>query len=394
MVHLRTSRFLITIVCGLLCVPPAADAASFDCHRAHSTVERLICADSDLSELDTKISQTYAELRNTAPPGSQDRLQLLSEQRTFLHSRTEECPIPLTTELSEAQTSGIIDCLKTIHRQRLAAVETQLATLKHRVRTSIPDSPANLAAVRDTSGSNEQGADKDSGSAAKSVLLVGFLCLVVYAYCMRSVLRISRTAPAEPTAPAESPKVAAVPDDTCKPNITLQPVIPLPEEQYVYRNYFKVPKLAVDLPKSLLYVYKSQHDLKGKTPHRFGRKEKVAKVIPIRFQDLVSCQAVVTRLTVEVDKSDSPITRALIAGVLFGPTGALIGAATAEERVESRTTGYIMDLKITTSDLANHLQVIHFWDPPRPLSEKSVKKAATALEHWRSLINTIIQQRS
>jgi uncharacterized protein YecT (DUF1311 family) len=56
-------------------------AASFDCKRAATAVEKLICNDPDLSRLDSELNDRYRERRSTAVPG------LVEEQRSWLAKR-------------------------------------------------------------------------------------------------------------------------------------------------------------------------------------------------------------------------------------------------------------------------------------------------------------------
>ena len=47
------------IVLGCLALPPTAQAASFDCSKAISTVEKLICGNDELSKLDEELNAAY-----------------------------------------------------------------------------------------------------------------------------------------------------------------------------------------------------------------------------------------------------------------------------------------------------------------------------------------------
>jgi len=49
-------KYLLTF---LTLVPLLAWSASFDCQKARSTTEKMICADAQLSQLDTQLAQTY-----------------------------------------------------------------------------------------------------------------------------------------------------------------------------------------------------------------------------------------------------------------------------------------------------------------------------------------------
>jgi uncharacterized protein YecT (DUF1311 family) len=49
------------LMLALLALPLACAAASFDCDRARSKLNRLICSDTELSRLDEKVWNTYGE---------------------------------------------------------------------------------------------------------------------------------------------------------------------------------------------------------------------------------------------------------------------------------------------------------------------------------------------
>lgn len=59
----------------------ASHAASFDCKRASTAVEKLICNDPDLSRLDTELDARYRERRSAGTDG------LVEEQRSWLAKR-------------------------------------------------------------------------------------------------------------------------------------------------------------------------------------------------------------------------------------------------------------------------------------------------------------------
>jgi hypothetical protein len=338
----------------MILLPAMAQAASFECKKARSTLEVLICADSDLSTLDSEVAGDYFRLRSIVAPGSDDSLQGLSTQREFLKSRLEVCPIPSTPEISESETRAIITCLKTLYTGRLDALEKQLTGLAP-TKSSTSAIQAPLEPHLTSTETTTPHAQTDSN--IPSLVFI----LLVSAFCARCVYVLYNDRHNRPA-------------------------------DHIYRNARNVPKISIDIAKKTVYVHKSQYDLKGRFPHAFGGKERVKQVVPIKFEELVSCEAVTSKQVETVDKSDSPVGRALVGGALFGPRGAWIGALTARQRFESHTTGYTLDLKITTTNLADHFHVIHFCDQDRPLSQRTVKKAGTALEYWHSLINAVIHQ--
>lgn len=78
---LRRLTFCVTLACS---AAPAA-AASFDCDKAGTPVERAICQQPPLGELDSKINDSY--LRATGSMTAQDAAALRTEQRAWLKTR-------------------------------------------------------------------------------------------------------------------------------------------------------------------------------------------------------------------------------------------------------------------------------------------------------------------
>jgi uncharacterized protein len=82
-------------------VPLPVNAASFDCAKANSRVEKTICASPMLSRLDEQLAQAYASF--IASSNRQDMLR--TAQKKWLHEVRDRCP-------DEA-------CLKTAYENRL-----------------------------------------------------------------------------------------------------------------------------------------------------------------------------------------------------------------------------------------------------------------------------------
>ncbi len=78
-------------------------AASFDCSKAATRQEQLICADAELSRLDSELGQRYAEARRSAD----DPAALRRAQREWLVQRNR---------------CGDSDCLAAAYRERIAAL--------------------------------------------------------------------------------------------------------------------------------------------------------------------------------------------------------------------------------------------------------------------------------
>ncbi len=70
-----------------------APAASFDCARAATPIERAICADAGLARLDRQVAEVYQQkLRDSYEPGAKDKLK--QGQRDWLATRNKMCGGP------------------------------------------------------------------------------------------------------------------------------------------------------------------------------------------------------------------------------------------------------------------------------------------------------------
>ena len=67
-------------------VAPERVAPSFDCAKARSTSERIICADPELSRLDRDLGQLYSRARDAAPDPAAFKRQ--SDAQWFQRERT------------------------------------------------------------------------------------------------------------------------------------------------------------------------------------------------------------------------------------------------------------------------------------------------------------------
>lgn len=80
---------------------PHCTAASFDCTKATSAVETKICADAELSELDSELGRLYATNRRT-------KASLVSGQKRWLNETRNKCES--------------IDCLKNAYALRISEI--------------------------------------------------------------------------------------------------------------------------------------------------------------------------------------------------------------------------------------------------------------------------------
>jgi uncharacterized protein len=79
-------RVAILLVLGLV-VPQMAQAASFDCRRAVTSIEHAICERQDLSELDSRLGDAFRKALSLQA----DRRPLLKDQKAWLSNRNAAC---------------------------------------------------------------------------------------------------------------------------------------------------------------------------------------------------------------------------------------------------------------------------------------------------------------
>ena len=92
---MRTFVFLAAI----FLIPAVARSASFDCKKAQTKTEKLICSDKDLDERDTELGKTYAKLLGALPKKEKEKAK--KAQKAWLEAREEDC----------AKASDVAECL-------------------------------------------------------------------------------------------------------------------------------------------------------------------------------------------------------------------------------------------------------------------------------------------
>lgn len=91
---------------ALLAVAGIAHGASFDCALAKTEVERAICANEEVSNLDEYLGRYYAAARDAVKPAEKC---LVTDQRAWIRNRRNVC--------KDA------DCLRKIYLERLAVLD-------------------------------------------------------------------------------------------------------------------------------------------------------------------------------------------------------------------------------------------------------------------------------
>lgn len=101
--------FRICMCCLIFSYASYGFAASFDCSKASTPIEKAICSDPVLSRLDSDLGAAYISLKKSLSEAQFNQLQ--KEQRQWLSQRNTECQ------------SADTDCLIRLMRSRLAELE-------------------------------------------------------------------------------------------------------------------------------------------------------------------------------------------------------------------------------------------------------------------------------
>ena len=110
---------VLAVAFALAAGRPAVPAPSFDCARAKTATEQLICGDAILADLDQRLAETYRTLQEQMDDAAKRRL--LREQRAWLGERGTRCGIPNEAATPmPAQTWQWAPCLAERYRERLA----------------------------------------------------------------------------------------------------------------------------------------------------------------------------------------------------------------------------------------------------------------------------------
>jgi uncharacterized protein len=104
------------ILMFLLVIYSSAFAASFDCSKASNTIEKTICSDSEMSELDEKLSILYKQSLISRPDLKSEQIQWIRE--------TRQCE----------KSSEILDCVKTSYENRIEYIKTLSANVLSKER--------------------------------------------------------------------------------------------------------------------------------------------------------------------------------------------------------------------------------------------------------------------
>lgn len=120
------SRFMFLALYSLLGWVLFSDVtfgASFECNRASTKTEIVICSNSELSALDSQLGKTFLVARSK----SRDRKRILSEQRLWITERDEFCSFFLE------QQDTVASCVKYMIRKRIAELLHSNSTIPRKI---------------------------------------------------------------------------------------------------------------------------------------------------------------------------------------------------------------------------------------------------------------------
>jgi uncharacterized protein len=110
----KIGMVVIVLMCSVS--RQAVNAASFDCQKAATPIEKAICANADLNLADEQMGDLYRAIRDVA--NEQEAALLKTEQRQWLTERIENC-----TDLAPA-------CLLNLYQHRLDDFDVRLRALR------------------------------------------------------------------------------------------------------------------------------------------------------------------------------------------------------------------------------------------------------------------------
>jgi uncharacterized protein YecT (DUF1311 family) len=120
----RTMRKAAALLASMLFSQAAfaetSSGASFDCHKASSPIEKVICSDAKLSALDGELGKKFAEMKQANP---RDSKSLIEGQRKWLKTRVQQCSYNGKDELpAEDKKRDYVSCLQRLYEQRIKIV--------------------------------------------------------------------------------------------------------------------------------------------------------------------------------------------------------------------------------------------------------------------------------
>lgn len=109
------ARLTVWAAVAMLVASGPGHAASFDCAKAGTPIEKAICANQDLSDLDTRLAATYRDQRGRLTPEGADWLK--AQQQDWLRWLRATC-IPAGN-----RNGDLVECLRDQYTVRVKQLE-------------------------------------------------------------------------------------------------------------------------------------------------------------------------------------------------------------------------------------------------------------------------------
>jgi len=166
----------LLLVLMLAMVPCFAHSASFDCAKAATDTEKMICNFSELSELDSKLGTFYKE----ALASAQNKEELRASQREWIKQRNEITDPQKMQGFYQVRIEQLLDGSLVV---ATPATESAPVTEKPKVTEStkpVPDnrSENSRASDTETASNNTTAAKKELNLSGSTILTIIFVLLI------------------------------------------------------------------------------------------------------------------------------------------------------------------------------------------------------------------------
>ncbi len=101
----------IVVACSLMLISTLGHAASFDCKKAKAPIEKTICNDAELNNMDSKLGEVYKNWLNDS--GKTGKF-IKKTQAFWLKWRAEQCDV------------SVASCLLSLYEERISLLEFYL----------------------------------------------------------------------------------------------------------------------------------------------------------------------------------------------------------------------------------------------------------------------------
>ena len=124
------------VFCGMMVMGLASTslkAAGFDCAKAKTDIEQIICGHPELSQADTRLGEAYAQIHKLL---SNKIVQLKKDQMRWLQKRDHQLSqVCLDQECLANQQTNCLDiaCAVQTYHNRIAELETKSTTLAAKI---------------------------------------------------------------------------------------------------------------------------------------------------------------------------------------------------------------------------------------------------------------------